>query len=377
MIHSHGRRGADNMANLANTAHLTVEDLLTPTVKPAVYTTGRGGRGNMIHNVEAQGTPTPEQEPRPGLQHKKKRSSGRWIVNLIHKPKDASTPPLADGLVTAVADIRTRLSASSKIPEGLELYKLRADYLEKEQASLGKEGEDLKKEGEDLKKEDEDLKKLQFVSLELRQRHLLPQSDLRAESLTREQLKEQLSDYFIMRLEKVNEETVDDLGNRVGPTWQNCIRRDVYDMSKDQAARKVRELDLTTKSVSEKKASFIPAQQRQIEKLHDELIASERDPKYQYALVQLDRQLEKIKEDTCTASYDRHERQQLAVSRMSSKDGRKNRQQYRQQPITAFFKRMPREGEDLILMLQQLQSNIYAEEGYSPSTGSFDNEYPR
>jgi hypothetical protein len=56
MIHSHGRGGAGNMADDAETSHFTVKDLQTPTVKSAVYTTGRGGSGNMARNVNAQET---------------------------------------------------------------------------------------------------------------------------------------------------------------------------------------------------------------------------------------------------------------------------------------------------------------------------------
>ncbi|KAI9369306.1 hypothetical protein BJX61DRAFT_536527 [Aspergillus egyptiacus] len=46
---SHGRGGAGNI--YASHGHTpTPQDLVTPTIKQEVYTTGRGGSGNMMHN---------------------------------------------------------------------------------------------------------------------------------------------------------------------------------------------------------------------------------------------------------------------------------------------------------------------------------------
>ncbi|KAL2868761.1 DUF3602 domain-containing protein [Aspergillus lucknowensis] len=45
---SHGRGGAGNI--YTSDARTTPQDLVTPTIKQDVYTTGRGGSGNMVHN---------------------------------------------------------------------------------------------------------------------------------------------------------------------------------------------------------------------------------------------------------------------------------------------------------------------------------------
>ncbi|KAL4916070.1 hypothetical protein BDW62DRAFT_203074 [Aspergillus aurantiobrunneus] len=45
---SHGRGGAGNI--YSSEARTTPQDLVTPTIKQDVYTTGRGGSGNMMHN---------------------------------------------------------------------------------------------------------------------------------------------------------------------------------------------------------------------------------------------------------------------------------------------------------------------------------------
>ena len=47
---SHGRGGAGNMADASQNPPLTPDDLLTPTLKEVMVTTGRGGSGNMARN---------------------------------------------------------------------------------------------------------------------------------------------------------------------------------------------------------------------------------------------------------------------------------------------------------------------------------------
>ncbi|KAL4907399.1 hypothetical protein BDW74DRAFT_176168 [Aspergillus multicolor] len=46
---SHGRGGAGNIFS-SEARKTTPQDLVTPTIKQEVYTTGRGGSGNMVHN---------------------------------------------------------------------------------------------------------------------------------------------------------------------------------------------------------------------------------------------------------------------------------------------------------------------------------------
>ncbi|KAJ5323186.1 hypothetical protein N7452_011475 [Penicillium brevicompactum] len=45
---SYGRGGAGNITRQQSAP--TPKDLVTPTIKQEVYTTGRGGSGNMVHN---------------------------------------------------------------------------------------------------------------------------------------------------------------------------------------------------------------------------------------------------------------------------------------------------------------------------------------
>jgi len=182
---------------------------------------------------------------------------------------------------------------------------------------------------------------------------LAPQCDLREDYLTQEQLREKLSHYYVVRMEKAEVETFDDFGNLIGPTWNNIIRSQVYDMSNQQAAWRVRELDLE-RSVSDKKASLITAQQRQLEMIQAELTKFELNPKYQTVLVQLDHQLKEIKEPYAYYYKQGKHGKEVLVTHKQSKSKKKPR--YRRQSITAFFKRMPREGENLRMMWHERQA---------------------
>ncbi|PYI20895.1 hypothetical protein BO86DRAFT_72227 [Aspergillus japonicus CBS 114.51] len=47
---SHGRGGAGNIFSGTGESRTTPKDLVTPTIKQDVFTTGRGGSGNMMQN---------------------------------------------------------------------------------------------------------------------------------------------------------------------------------------------------------------------------------------------------------------------------------------------------------------------------------------
>jgi hypothetical protein len=79
------------MADDVNTPHVTSKDLQTPTVKSAVYTTGRGGCGNMAYNDDPRQTRL-RQDVEPvmrrsssGAQH-----SGRGGAGNIFNPDEVN-----------------------------------------------------------------------------------------------------------------------------------------------------------------------------------------------------------------------------------------------------------------------------------------------
>lgn len=206
-------------------------------------------------------------------------------------------------------------------------------------------------------------------------------SDIRRERLTEDDAREEVSDYAIFRFEKVDEGGYDTDGEEITPTWENVVRTAVYDISKTEAARQIRHLNQKGPNVGEKKRNLIPAQQRQLEKALEELMAMEHDPRFHFVLVQIDHQLQPLtkreakrlrkygytKERRRSKSKDKvnkdyyrdRERERdrgrdRTRSRAGSKDGKKKRL-WTRRSITAFYKRCPREGENPHFILQQRQ----------------------
>ncbi|KAL5614889.1 hypothetical protein BROUX41_004968 [Berkeleyomyces rouxiae] len=97
---SHGRGGVGNMADKRLSPPLTAADLSTPTVKTAVYSTGRGGSGNMARNIDPLETrmrQDVEEVPRRRLsgsvQHSGRGGAGN-IVN-VEELERAEIPHMA------------------------------------------------------------------------------------------------------------------------------------------------------------------------------------------------------------------------------------------------------------------------------------------
>jgi len=70
---SHGRGGAGNIGQ-ATSRPATPDDLKTPTIKQGIYTTGRGGSGNMMYNDPdhpelARGSQDVERPPQRSEEH--------------------------------------------------------------------------------------------------------------------------------------------------------------------------------------------------------------------------------------------------------------------------------------------------------------------
>lgn len=89
MIASHGRGGAGNMADTANTPKTNPADLQTPVLRGSVVTTGRGGTGNMAKNDDPRETRKRQdveavpRRPSSGAQH-----SGRGGAGNVFKDTD-------------------------------------------------------------------------------------------------------------------------------------------------------------------------------------------------------------------------------------------------------------------------------------------------
>ncbi|KAF5009042.1 hypothetical protein FDECE_4729 [Fusarium decemcellulare] len=90
MLSSHGRGGAGNMADSAQSPKANPADFQTPTLKSSVVTTGRGGTGNMAKNDDPRETRKRQdveavpRRPSAGAQH-----AGRGGAGNIFKDNEA------------------------------------------------------------------------------------------------------------------------------------------------------------------------------------------------------------------------------------------------------------------------------------------------
>lgn len=207
-------------------------------------------------------------------------------------------------------------------------------------------------------------------------------SDIRREPgrLTEAEAREELSDFVIFRFERADQATdYDSEGERVKPTWANVVRTEVRGISRKEAAKQIKGLHDIHKSLGEKKASLTEAQQRQLEKVLEELEMREGDPRYHYVLVQIDRKLKdkrwrdksrdrvetrrgdrKYGEKTRRYSENRGRRENIEIvdlfGRRRSMIREPKKRVQETVSITAYYKRCPKPDVDAIAMVLQREA---------------------
>ena len=73
-----------------------------------------------------------------------------------------------------------------------------------------------------------------------KQQPLVEVSDIRRERRTEADYRDDLTEYFVYRFEKVlKEDGYDSDGHKIKATWENCLRTRVTDISKKIAAREI------------------------------------------------------------------------------------------------------------------------------------------
>ncbi|KAF4976932.1 hypothetical protein FZEAL_6467 [Fusarium zealandicum] len=85
MLSSHGRGGAGNMADSAQSPKANPDEFKTPVLKGTVVTTGRGGTGNMAKNDDPletrkrQDVEAVPRRPSAGAQHGGRGGAGNFF----------------------------------------------------------------------------------------------------------------------------------------------------------------------------------------------------------------------------------------------------------------------------------------------------------
>ena len=190
-------------------------------------------------------------------------------------------------------------------------------------------------------------------------------SDIRKERRTDDEAREELAEYFIFRFEKVDEGGgYDSSGEKRKSTWERVIRTEVSGVSNKEAARRVRELNQYTLTASQKKATLDGAQQRQLEKVLEDLRARD-NPLVQTHLVQIDHQIrpkekekERGREKERNRKASRHGRD-LSVKELKRRAKSKDRKKVipEETSLTAYYKRSLRPEVDALAILYQREAH--------------------
>ena len=207
--------------------------------------------------------------------------------------------------------------------------------------------------------------------------------DVNDECRTEADAREFWASYHVIQIVKADTTNdCDDEGYQKLPTWDKARHSVQSNVSKQEATRRVRELEREGPPVLEKKENLPPALQQQLDHAQDVLEDEETDPRFQYILAQLYEKKKKVdaqmiathrdmeyskKHKHRGGSRDSHKHSKHKKSKSKSK----NRNKYhnlayfmesyhpRHKPkrervsVTAFFKRVLRPEESGLSMLQE------------------------
>lgn len=179
-------------------------------------------------------------------------------------------------------------------------------------------------------------------------RHIIPShlqrpvvvSDIRDEGLTEDDIREDLSDYIILRFEKIKPyDEYDSEGEEVKASWDNCTRTRIADVDKVDARREIRRLNKEDgkkgKTLLEKQNDLGPKQQDQLAKAQRDLSLEEHDARFHTLLAQIDYTLKPVVQ----------KREKVYGRRSNTKRKIQQKKRYERTSITAYFKRCPKENQ--------------------------------
>lgn len=179
-------------------------------------------------------------------------------------------------------------------------------------------------------------------------RHIIPShfqrpvvvSDIRAEGLTEDDIREDLSDYVILRFEKVEPyDEYDSEGEEVKASWDNCIRRRIAGVDKVEARKEIRRLNKEDgkkgRTLLEKQNDLGPKQQDQLAKAQRELSLEEHDPRFHTLIAQIDYTLRPVVQ----------RREKVYTRKSNTKRKIHQKKRYERTSITAYFKRCPKPSQ--------------------------------
>ncbi|KAL1875183.1 hypothetical protein Daus18300_003251 [Diaporthe australafricana] len=190
-------------------------------------------------------------------------------------------------------------------------------------------------------------------------RHVIPShfqrpvvvSDIRDEGVTEDDIREDLSDYIILRFEKIEpNDEYDSDGEKVRASWDNCVRRRIAGVDKADARKEIRRLSKEDakrgKTLLEKQNALGPKQQDQLERAQRDLSLDEHDGRFHTVLAQIDHTLKPF--------VDRHEK--VYVRRPNTKKKIRQKKRYERTSITAYFRRCPKPDQSPSVLARDIQA---------------------
>lgn len=176
-------------------------------------------------------------------------------------------------------------------------------------------------------------------------RHIIPAhfqrpvvvSDIRDEGVTEDDIREELSEYIILRFEKIEPyDEYDSEGEEVKASWDNCIRRRIAGFDKVDARKEVRRLNKEDgkkgRTLLEKQNDLGPKQQDQLARAQRELSLEEHDARFHTILAQIDYTLKPVVQ----------KREKVYTRKSNTKRKIHQKRMYERTSITAYFKRCPK-----------------------------------
>ncbi|KAI1426711.1 hypothetical protein F5Y12DRAFT_253162 [Xylaria sp. FL1777] len=211
--------------------------------------------------------------------------------------------------------------------------------------------------------------------------------DITQDLLSEADKEEELTDYMVFRFEKMpDKDGFDDHGRPKWPSWEKTIRTEDRSISKQVAFNKVRELNLNTRSVLDKKNSLTSPLKRQIDITVEQLMNREPDvANFHWILAQIDHQLRPV-EPYYPVSYTpaRKHRSSTAYpylakrkshSSSSSHHSKKKKKAYERIALTAYFKRVPRPGVNIDRLWREKRRGL--DGMYQANLGAMNNVFPQ
>lgn len=165
-------------------------------------------------------------------------------------------------------------------------------------------------------------------------------SDIRDEGVTEEDIREDLSDYIILRFEKIKPyDEYDSDGEEVKASWDNCTRTRIANVDKADARREIRRLNKEDskkgRTLLEKQNDLGPKQQDQLAKAQRDLSLEEHDARFHTVLAQIDHTLKPVLQ----------KREKVYTRRSNTKRKIHQKKRYERTSITAYFRRCPKETQ--------------------------------